>query len=190
MSTYRFTHRSNPNEIYHGTECGDYVEVKWYATEGHDTDGESRFRTSDANHYLNNGMWKLVEQPANLCLETPLPGEALGIARPILEERKLGKVQVTLVDRGFPNALMEVARVMTWAGEVKGYKPHDWKNLPDAEDALEGAASRHRMEHNTARAAGESPKDILDHESKLLHKAHEAFNVLAELELIITGKIV
>lgn len=111
------------------------------------------------------------------------------VYRPVLEERKTGKVQVHLVDQGFPNALMEVAKVMTWAGEVKGYKPHDWKNLPDAENALEGAASRHRMVHNQQRQAGAELKDCTDHESLILHKAHEAFNVLAELELILTGKI-
>lgn len=112
------------------------------------------------------------------------------IARPILEERKVGKLQVHLLDQGFPNALLEVARVMTWAAENKGYKPHDWKNLPDAENAFEGAASRHRMTHNVQRQGGLPLEKCVDHESLIVHKAHEAFNVLAELELILTGKLV
>lgn len=111
------------------------------------------------------------------------------IARPVLGERKTGKVQVHLLDQGFPNALLEVAKVMTWAGENKGYKPHDWKNLPDAENAFEGAASRHRMMHNIQRQSGMDLLECTDDESKIVHKAHEAFNVLAELELMLTGKI-
>ena len=112
------------------------------------------------------------------------------VPRPVLEERKAGKVLVHLVDQGFPTALYEVAKVMTWAAENKGYKPHDWKRLPDAENVLEGAASRHRMMHNMQRQnAGYASEYCVDEESKLLHKAHEAFNVLAELELMLTGKI-
>lgn len=136
--------------------------------------------SNDYNYYAPDELEQLGTQR-----EAPVKP----IARPVLEERKVGKVLVHLVDQGFPNALMEVAKVMTWAGEVKQYKPHDWKNLPDAENGLEGAASRHRMEHNIQRQAGKAPQEITDHESLLLHKAHEAFNVLAELELIITKKI-
>ncbi len=111
------------------------------------------------------------------------------VFQPDLDKRKNGKILVHLFDQGFPNAIFEISKVMTWAGDVKGYKPHDWKNLPDAENALEGAASRHRMEHNKERQGGAKLIDIVDHESKLLHKAHEAFNVLAELEMILTQRI-
>ena len=34
---------------------------------------------------------------------------------------------------------------MTWAAENKGYKPNDWKNLPDSFMAFTGAAGRHRV---------------------------------------------
>lgn len=112
-----------------------------------------------------------------------------GVFQPELDKRKNGKILVHLFDQGFPNAVFEISKVMTWAGDVKGYKPHDWKRLPDAENALEGAASRHRMEHNKERQGGAKLIDIIDHESKLLHKAHEAFNVLAELEMILTQRI-
>lgn len=107
--------------------------------------------------------------------------EPLGAYRPNLEDRKVGKVSIELVDTGFPNALWELAKVMTWAAEVKGYKPNDWKNLPNAKTALQSAASRHRMKP----LLGED----FDVESGFHHKAHEAFNVLAELELLVSGKL-
>lgn len=117
------------------------------------------------------------------------PAAVVGIARPILEERKIGKIAIELFDHGFPNAVMAVAEVMTWAAEHKGYKPHDWKNLPNAETSFDAAGSRHRVKHNIQRQAGLSICSCVDEESELLHKAHEAFNVLAQLELMITGKI-
>lgn len=107
--------------------------------------------------------------------------EQLGMYRPNLSDRKIGKVRVELVDKGFPNALWELAKLMTWAQEAKGYKDHDWKNLPDAKNSLPAAASRHRQQHNRG--------EFYDDESKLYHKVSEAFGVLAELELILTGVI-
>lgn len=98
----------------------------------------------------------------------------LGMYRPDINTRKLGKVQMELVDTGFPNALFAIAEVMSWAAENKGYKPNDWKNLPDSFMAFTGAAGRHRVK----RLKGEE----FDNESNLLHLAHEAFNVLALLE--------
>jgi hypothetical protein len=104
-----------------------------------------------------------------------------GMFRPVLEERKVGKVSIELFDTGFPNAVWEISKLMSWAAENKGYKPNDWKSLPNAEVSLPAAASRHRIKP----LLGEK----YDDESKLLHKAHEAFNVLAELELMLTGVI-
>lgn len=116
-------------------------------------------------------------------------GVEKGIARPILTERKVGKVQMDLFDSGFPNAVMEVAKVMTWAAENKGYKPHDWVNLPDAETSFPSAASRHRVKSLIQKVEGLPVIERVDEESAILHKAHEAFNILAELELMLRGKI-
>ena len=115
--------------------------------------------------------------------------EESSIARPILTERKVGKVQMDLFDSGFPNAITEVAKVMTWAAENKGYKPHDWKGLPNAETEFSAAASRHRVKGFIQKAEGIAAIDRTDEESNIVHLAHAAFNILAELELVLTGVI-
>lgn len=111
------------------------------------------------------------------------------IARPILEERKIGKVQMNMVEDGFPNALKELAKLMTWAADKKQYALHDWKKLPNASLEFPNAAGRHRNEGNIQKAAGLSAIERVDPESGLIHKVHEVFNGLAEIELILTGGI-
>lgn len=129
------------------------------------------------------GRWELVEKE----IEAP----ALGVYRPVLEERKVGKVRVELVDDGFPLALREIARVMTWAQTAKGYKDHDWQNLPDAQVQLAAAASRHRSDQIIQHlVAGLPLAECVDPESNIVHKAHEAFGVLAQLELMLREKSV
>lgn len=100
---------------------------------------------------------------------------------PSLETRKNDKNQMELVDTGFPNALLMLGEVMTWAAKNKGYQPNDWKDIPNPQMSLLGAASRHRNK----RLKGEESDD----ESGLPHLAHEAFNVMAQLELLIMGKL-
>ena len=112
-----------------------------------------------------------------------------GVYRPDVTTRKAGKIRVELVDDGFPLALREVAKVMTWAQTAKGYKDHDWQNLPSAEIQLAAAASRHRTDYIMQRLIENlPPAECVDHESKIVHKAHEAFGVLAQLELLLRGK--
>nr|DAH57227.1 MAG TPA: hypothetical protein [Caudoviricetes sp.] len=115
--------------------------------------------------------------------------EEKSIERPVLEERKKDKIRMELFDEGFPNAILEVAKVMTWASENKGYKDHDWVNLPDADSAFSAAASRHKLKGIIQKLNGVEALQRTDEESNILHKAHEAFNVLAELELMLRGVI-
>ncbi len=113
----------------------------------------------------------------------------LGVYRPDVATRKAGKVRVELVDDGFPFALRELAKVMTWANSNKGYKDHDWKNIPDAENAFKGAAARHRVKFDAQRSFGNEMLDCTDEESGIIHLAHECFNNLALLELALAGKV-
>lgn len=91
-----------------------------------------------------------------------------------------GKVQFDLLEDGAPNALLEIAKVMTWAVEVKGYHPHSWQEIPDAIRRYKAALGRHR----NAIARGE----VLDPESGLLHWAHAACCVIFITELELRSK--
>lgn len=129
------------------------------------------------------------ENPVVLLNVFDKPELELNIQRPILEERKVGKVKMHLYDEAFPNAILEIAKVMGWAEENKGYKPNDFKNLPNAETEFSAAASRHRVKGFIQKAQGVPAIERTDEESNIVHLAHTAFNVLAELELVLTGKI-
>ena len=155
-------------------------EIIYREKAGDDCHESCRFNNQ---HGTNNFM--RPEEVELIVAEAPVPG----IARPVLEERKIGKIAIELFDHGFPNAIMAVGEVMTWAAEHKGYKPHDWKNLPNAEVAFDAAGSRHRIKRHIQAGKGLTAEFRTDEESDLLHLAHEAFNVLAQLELVITGKI-
>lgn len=150
-----------------------------------DCDESSRFNNGEG--FCN---FMRAEEVELIVGEQPSAIAACGtIARPVLEERKVGKIAIELFDEGFPNAVMAIGEVMTWAAEHKGYKPHDWKNLPNPETAFLAAGSRHRMKRHIQRADGVAHSECVDEESHLLHLAHEAFNVLAQLELVITNRI-
>lgn len=143
--------------------------------------------TGEYNYYEDGEVG--LKEPEPVKEQLHRPAEELGVYRPDLNTRKVGKVRVELVDDGFPLALREVAKVMTWAQTAKGYKDHDWQNLPNAEQALSAAASRHRSDYIMQRMIGDLPaSECVDPESALIHKAHEAFGVLAQLELALRGK--
>lgn len=148
-----------------------YHNITWTHEDG--SKDADKWRGVTVDKKFESGDWYLVED----------------IARPVLEERKVGKVQMDLFDSGFPNAITEVAKVMTWASLNKGYKPHDWKGLPNAETEFSAAASRHRVKGFIQKAEGIAAIDRTDEESNIVHLAHACFNILAELELVLTGKI-
>lgn len=154
----------------------------------------------DDNYFTKHTVKLLAVQTIKECftsipseqtpeLELPLRKTVYDIARPVLAERKVGKVPMHMVVDGFPLALKEVAKVMGWAGEIKGYKLHDWRNLPDAEIEFPAAGYRHMFDNSEMKSQGLSALERVDHESALVHLAHECFNKLAELELVLSGKI-
>lgn len=92
-----------------------------------------------------------------------------------------GKPQFDLLFDGCPNALLDVAKVLTFAVTPKeeggkGYVPHSWRQVPDARRRYRAALLRHM----NAQATGE----VVDSESGLPHAAHIVCCALflAELE--------
>ena len=84
-----------------------------------------------------------------------------------------GKIRVGLVLGNFPRALWKVSEVGTF-GAAK-YTDNGWLEVPDAEARYTDAQLRHYLKA----CMGESH----DPDSGLEHLAHEAWNVLARLEL-------
>ena len=84
-----------------------------------------------------------------------------------------GKVRVGLVMDGFARALWAVSEVGTFG--ARKYAENGWMSVPNGIARYHDAAARHDLKM----AMGETH----DKDSDLLHLAHKAWNVLAELEL-------
>jgi hypothetical protein len=82
-----------------------------------------------------------------------------------------GKPNPLLLETGCPRALLAITRVLDF-GALK-YEAHSWQGVEV--ERYNAAARRHRL----ARDLGEER----DPESGLLHLAHEAANLLFQLEL-------
>lgn len=90
-----------------------------------------------------------------------------------------GKVRVELVLKGFANALWCVCEVGTY-GAVK-YTPDGWLEVPNGVERYGDARGRHMLQD----WMGEDS----DSGSLMLHAAHDAWNSLARLELLLrSGK--
>lgn len=86
-----------------------------------------------------------------------------------------GKILAGIPFQDFPRALQAVAEVGTFG--AKKYSRSSWKTVDNAMTRYTDAKFRHILEGEI------SERDI---ESGLLHKAHEAWNALATLELYLT----
>lgn len=86
-----------------------------------------------------------------------------------------GKPRGDLVLGSFCRALASVVDVGTFGANK--YTDNGWLSVPDGIKRYSDA----RMRHYLKRKAGEN----FDEDSRLMHLAHEAWNVLAELELTL-----
>ena len=84
-----------------------------------------------------------------------------------------GKAYVDSILAGFSRALWGVAEVGTFGANK--YSLNGWESVEDGERRYREAAARHRLK----RQMGE----LVDADSGLPHEYHEAWNVLAALEL-------
>ena len=84
-----------------------------------------------------------------------------------------GKVQASLLS-DFSLALLEVAKVSTYGAQK--YSRGGWQHVPEGVDRYNDAKWRHSLKER---------HESHDSESGLLHAAHEAWNCLARLELML-----
>jgi len=89
-----------------------------------------------------------------------------------------GKQRPALVLGAFANALKAVVEVGTY-GAAK-YTPNGWLEVPDGIERYGEAKMRHQLAEMTG--------EVLDPDTGLRHAAHEAWNALARLELILRGE--
>lgn len=85
-----------------------------------------------------------------------------------------GKIRADLL-LDFRHALKAVAEVATHGAEK--YAPGSWLHVPDGEVRYRAARMRHQLEEGNDAMSG------------LPHLAHEAWNLLAELELRIRNEM-
>jgi hypothetical protein len=113
------------------------------------------------------GGFKLKEQDPN-GLSANAPGAKLDA----------GKVRPALVLGGFARALLAVSRIGTF-GAVK-YTENGWMVVPNGEARYDDAKLRHWLTEKTGVE--------FDPDSEEEHAAHEAWNALARLDLILRRK--
>lgn len=91
-----------------------------------------------------------------------------------------GKPRCSLVLGAFANALLKVSEVGTFGAEK--YSDNGWLSVENGQERYDDAKIRHWLYEKAGRE--------LDQQSNLLHAAHEAWNALARLELMLRNKSV
>lgn len=86
-----------------------------------------------------------------------------------------GKPRPALVLGGFARALLEVSKVGTY-GAVK-YTENGWQEVPNGESRYDDACLRHWLYEKAGQRT--------DPDTKMLHAAHDAWNALARLDLML-----
>jgi hypothetical protein len=111
---------------------------------------------------------------------TNLPQNEETVAKPpagMGAKHDQGKVRPSLILSGFPRAILAVAEVGMYG--LTMHPEGSWKEVPNGVVRFLDAKDRHRLY---------GAIDPLDPDSNLLHLAHECWNALAALELILTEK--
>ena len=89
-----------------------------------------------------------------------------------------GKLRPAMVLGGFARALLAVSEIGT--DGAKKYTEHGWVDVPDGQARYDDAKMRHWLKEK----AGQE----LDSDTQCLHAAHEAWNALARLDLMLREK--
>lgn len=138
--------------------------------------------TADAETFRNSLPAPLDETPRAMLPETrhalevdPVFGGNLNIPGAKADG---AKIRPALVLGGFARALREVSKVGTF-GAVK-YTDNGWMEVPNGVERYDDAKMRHWLDEKAGVA--------VDKDTLLVHAAHEAWNALARLDLMIRNK--
>jgi hypothetical protein len=138
---------------------------------------------NDGEIRTGNSYWKEFRDGPSLELQpnAHIPGERDPLGKdPHTPGAKLdaGKLRPGLVLGGFARALKEVIKVGTYGANK--YTDNGWMEVPNGIQRYEEAKLRHWL----AQQMGEE----CDPDTGILHAAHEAWNALARLDLILREK--
>lgn len=129
----------------------------------------------DTPHYTggDNSSWKVFKDASDA---SPKEFDPNG-KNPHESGAKLdaGKIRPGLVLGGFARALKEVVKVGTYGANK--YTDNGWMEVPNGIQRYEEAKMRHWLAQQTG--------EEVDPDTGLYHAAHEAWNALAKLDLMI-----
>ena len=93
-----------------------------------------------------------------------------------------GKIGANMIFEYFADALWEIAKVADMG--AKKYARASWKTVPNGYERYSDAKARHfLMQYMTT-----IPDNEIDSESELLHLAHQCWNDLAKLQMLLEKK--
>lgn len=118
---------------------------------------------------------KILERAANIKWETDPTGRDAHAKGAKLDA---GKIRPALVLGGFARALWAVSAVGTY-GAVK-YTDDGWISVPNGQERYDDAGMRHWLKDKMG--------EEVDEDTNLAHAAHDAWNALARLDLMIRAK--
>ena len=116
---------------------------------------------------VENFKQKIVDEEDPNGISASTPGAKLDAGKPMVDD----------ILSGFPRALMAIAKVGTFGANK--YTLNGWQSVDNGVRRYRNAAGRHRLYVQKG--------EILDNDSGLPHRWHEAWNVLAALELEMRG---
>lgn len=162
--------------------------------------GSSSYKGSSVSSLGGDPVYDRDEQLRNFPSTGPIAYQSPGLSLPQPEQkagRKLdsGKAPVSQgLFAYFPDALLAVANISKYGKQKYGveYADQNWKRVENAHGRYADAQGRHELlpysmvDHNEAELA-DPTLHAYDEESGHLHAAHEAWNALARLQMLLEG---
>ncbi len=133
--------------------------------------------------FLDDHRKGILQDPIHAASETA-PATSVEVVRnvPVGQKFDGGKPPVHQgFEAYFPNAILAVASISQYgANKYKvSYEDKNWKRVEGAEGRYKDAKGRHQLYPSVL------TEGMYDNESHLLHAAHEAWNAMAVLQLLL-----